>query len=619
MDPATAQETGIKILKDPQFQALREDLAKHPGFMSLLPAEDARTLHALFAGEAPEAQWPVPGDWKLRLHEGIVKQRLSHHLPEVNLQDLARPLTDGQPPNPLDLNGIRPGSLILTSFQGVSGTFICTLAFIMKDQETGRYYAATAGHCLLPPTARATHGNDADWDPDQTTVLVCVNGCLFGGQLSFFNADLRGLGSVVYARQKSITPSLPGDIGNDFGLVQVHPFWYTTFDDVQPRMAMWDGPVDINGFEGLGTPLVHYGNGITSGSFAATKGRVGVSLNDGHSFTWQASADVMPGDSGSPFSHAAPVLGGDVLRGEDALGVLTHGLAPQGVPLPGLAFGTPLHRGVMMAFFDAGISLELVPAGTTLNKPPTASFILSCTGLACDFDGTGSSDADGTIATYEWDFGDGNAGTGATPSHTYTTSDAYEVTLTVRDDGGAVSDPEAQSHTATNLDPTADFAFACTDLACSFDGSKSTDAEGTIASYSWDFGDGNTGTGVTASHTYNTGSIYPVRLTVTDNAGGTGSQIQNVTVTDPNQAPAASLTSSCKGMKCSFDGTGSRDADGTIASYEWDFGDGNTSTGATPTHKYDSPGTYTVQLQVVDDDGAGDSHATNISVPGSGT
>ena len=86
--------------------------------------------------------------------------------------------------------------------------------------------------------------------------------------------------------------------------------------------------------------------------------------------------------------------------------------------------------------------------GGDTNSPPTASFTYGCTDLSCDFDGTGSSDSDGSISSYEWTFGDGGTSSGATASHTYATGDTYTVTLTVTDDGGA-TDSQSQDVTVT--------------------------------------------------------------------------------------------------------------------------------------------------------------------------
>ncbi len=73
------------------------------------------------------------------------------------------------------------------------------------------------------------------------------------------------------------------------------------------------------------------------------------------------------------------------------------------------------------------------------NQPPTASFTSSCTDLGCTFDASASNDPDGSIDGYAWDFGDGQTGTGATPSHTYPAAGDYPVTLTVTDNDDATA------------------------------------------------------------------------------------------------------------------------------------------------------------------------------------
>ncbi|MHA7143238.1 PKD domain-containing protein [Arthrobacter sp. TmT3-37] len=185
-----------------------------------------------------------------------------------------------------------------------------------------------------------------------------------------------------------------------------------------------------------------------------------------------------------------------------------------------------------------------VMAGTAENTPPTARFTETVSGLAASFDGSTSTDADGTIASYAWDFGDGTTGAGAKASKTYAAAGTYTVRLTVTDNSGAVhTASRAVTVTAAppaNTPPTAAFTQTATGLAASFDGSTSTDADGTIASYAWDFGDGTTGAGVKASKTYAAAGTYTVRLTVTDNAGATNSASRAVTVTAAGQ-PAGEL------------------------------------------------------------------------------
>ncbi|MFI7677922.1 PKD domain-containing protein [Actinophytocola sp. NPDC049390] len=159
---------------------------------------------------------------------------------------------------------------------------------------------------------------------------------------------------------------------------------------------------------------------------------------------------------------------------------------------------------------------------------PVASFTADCsaTEASCAFDASASSDPDGSVVSYGWDFGDGQSGSGVGPSHTYAEVGDYSVVLTVTDDDGK-TDTVSRRVTAgeppqTGEPPRASFTVFCQWAACDFDGGGSTDADNDIASYAWVFGDGQTGTGVTASHTYpNRQANYTATLTVTDRGGNT--------------------------------------------------------------------------------------------------
>ena len=259
------------------------------------------------------------------------------------------------------------------------------------------------------------------------------------------------------------------------------------------------------------------------------------------------------------------------------------------------------------ALTDQQVADQFRAAGGLLpNVAPTAAFAATVAGSTVGFDGRGSSDSDGTIAAYAWDFGDGGTGTGARPSHTYAAPGTYQVKLTVTDDRSGTNAITQPVTIVPNRAPVAAFTVAADNLTLAVDGGTSADPDGTIAAYAWDFGDGSTATGAAPAHSYAAAGTYQVTLTVTDNLGGTDTLTQPVTVTapPPNKAPTASFSSAVADLAVTVDGTASADPDGTIAAYAWDFGDGSTGTGSTASRTYAAAGTYSVTLTVTDDNGA---------------
>jgi len=290
------------------------------------------------------------------------------------------------------------------------------------------------------------------------------------------------------------------------------------------------------------------------------------------------------------------------------------------------------------------------------NQPPIAGASASPESGTAPFDvaftGTGS-DSDGTIISYEWTFGDevsspfvlyertfgdGVSSTSQNLTHIYNSPGTYTATLIVTDDDGATgsdsvviivtesaNQPPIAGSSASPESGTAPFDVAFTGTG--------SDSDGTIISYEWTFGDevsspfvlyertfgdGVSSTSQNPTHIYNSPGTYTATLTVTDDAGATGSDSVVITVTESaNQPPVAGASASPESgttpLDVAFTGTGT-DSDGTIISYTWTFGDGGSSTSQNPTHTYNSPGTYTATLTVADDGGATGSDSVVIIV-----
>ena len=148
-------------------------------------------------------------------------------------------------------------------------------------------------------------------------------------------------------------------------------------------------------------------------------------------------------------------------------------------------------------------------------------------------------------------------------------------------------------------------------LEATFDASGSVDPDGEIVAYEWDFGDGESASGVQVVHTFADDGNYTVRLTVYDDEGATDSATVQVEVQNP--PPVARFTFSPEnpvvGEPVTFDASTSVDpatglGTNSIVSYHWAFGDGHEGTGVVVEHIYNLPGNYTVTLTIMDDDGA---------------
>ncbi len=284
-------------------------------------------------------------------------------------------------------------------------------------------------------------------------------------------------------------------------------------------------------------------------------------------------------------------------------------------------------------FQDAGSGL-CHDSPNAVNHSPTAVAGGPYTGVegtAVAFDGSGSSDPDGDSLTYAWTFGDGTSGTGVKPSHTYVDNGANTVTLTVTDARGAASSAVTTTATVANVPPVVSASAQTAVAGTSFTFSATFSDAGlndSPWSYSISWGDSTAATtgsvtaqatAITATHTYAASGTDTVLVTVTDKDGGVGSAKAAVTVAATNHPPTAAPGgpySGNEGAAVSFNGGGSSDPDGDALTYAWNFGDGATGTGATPSHTYVDNGTYTVTLTVTDTHGAASTPATTTATIG---
>ncbi|MDK1286322.1 M43 family zinc metalloprotease [Pseudoalteromonas umbrosa] len=155
------------------------------------------------------------------------------------------------------------------------------------------------------------------------------------------------------------------------------------------------------------------------------------------------------------------------------------------------------------------------------------------------------------------------------------------------------------------------------DSPISFSSAGSFDANGSITAYLWEFGDGNTSTEANPSHSYSRADTFSVKLTVTDNDGNTASDTATSQIKAQNLAPVAVANgpySGEAGQPIQFSSNNSADPDGNIVSYLWQFGDGQSSSSANPTHNYTEAGDYTATLTVTDNDGLNHSAQASVSV-----
>lgn len=382
------------------------------------------------------------------------------------------------------------------------------------------------------------------WDtstPLPQALLVVGSTPLNAGDAAL-KARLEGLGLAVLVKDAAITTTADAtskalvvvsesvasaDVGAKFRdvAVPVLVLEMQIFDDMQMTGPTFNTDYGLDGGK---TQVI-----ITNAShpLAARRSGTVTVTNSAASFCWgrptlsAARVGSMPGDTtmSTVFGYEA----GAVMNGMSAparrVGLFLAAATPTALNGDGWALFDAAVR------WDTSSTAPLAYAGGPYSAPATTNI---------QFDGGASYDPDGTLVDYRWDFGDGQSGTGVSPSHAYASSGSYTVTLTVTDNVGAVGRAAAAVF-VSNHPPVANAGGPYTGSAgasVQMSGVNSSDPDGSVAGYAWDFGDNTSGSGPTPSHTYTAEGTYNLTLTVTDDKGAVSAANVSVTIGPPSQS-----------------------------------------------------------------------------------
>ncbi|PLW94298.1 MAG: hypothetical protein C0592_03275 [Marinilabiliales bacterium] len=273
-------------------------------------------------------------------------------------------------------------------------------------------------------------------------------------------------------------------------------------------------------------------------------------------------------------------------------------------------YAAPGSYNVTLIAIDSKGCIDSISHTVIVSPPPIANFSAdtACLGYPTSFTDL-STVTFGTIVYWDWNFGDGIGSSNLqNPTYIYGDSGTYYVTLIVETNIGCTDTISLPIYVSPN--PTAEFSF---DTVCAGEATTFWDASSgngwPITAWEWNFGDGGTATGANQSYVYSNPGSYIVTLIVYNQFGCTDTIQYTVSV---DSIPEANFTAI---PVCLNDTTWFYDTSiphgGPIISWEWDFGDGNTSNLQNPTHIYGSDGIFNVTLIVTSINGCADT----ISLP----
>lgn len=559
----------------------------------------------------------------------------------------ANPITPGDstpPAAPANLAATPTGGALFLTWDGVTDAnlagyrmYYSTTAFALKDDSNVQTVEALVGYpyYILPVTVETWVAVSAvDVSGNESALSNITPAAPLTGEPPQLVIDASQPSGLVHC---NLTVTATGadsynwDLDGD-GVFEI-------IDDTTGLQSAYTGRVGV-------TRVAVTGSG-SSGGLAGG----GVSLLLGTNSRPAANATATPSSGQAPLTVT---LVGEAFDMEDSLDELSvswdltgnglfepgfHTLTPvdQIYPTPGLINVKLRVEDTAGAWDVDTVAIQVLAAD---NIAPVADLTSDQTSgnvpLAIAFDASGSTDTDDSIVRYWWDFdGDGlyeGSTVTSTYTHTYTSPGIFDATVMVEDSHCATDTDtvEISANLTGNDPPVADLSPATASgnapYTASFDAGGSSDSDGGIVLYEWDFdGDGNYdgyGADATIDHVYAIAGSYTAKLRVTDDVGAQDTDTASVDVNAPPAAALSASPSHCNpGTSVVFSAAASTDSDGSIGQYEWDL-DGNgsfeTDTGTNPVVQttYTSAGEIPVSVRVTDDDGAQDEAGITMVVHG---
>ena len=217
-------------------------------------------------------------------------------------------------------------------------------------------------------------------------------------------------------------------------------------------------------------------------------------------------------------------------------------------------------------------------------------------------------------ANWAWNFGDGSSSTQEDPSHTYTSSGTFTVTLNVSNAAGSDSEIKTAYITVNPLTPITDFSGTPRVLTVGA-GVQFTDESSNVpTSWAWNFGDGGSSVQENPFHTYATSGTYSVTLNASNSAGSDAETKTGYITVNP-RVPVANFSGTPRSILEGESVQFTDESDYVPTSWSWTFGDGGSSSLENPSHTYTSTGTYTVSLTATNSAGSdGETKTSYITV-----